>query len=57
MLIAVLLRLIGLGVGALPMHDSVIVARSDGETARRVMLEEARRLTGGVEIPVKIDSN
>ena len=57
MLIAVLLRLIGLEVSALPMHDSVIVARSDGETARHVMLEEARRRTGGVEIPVKIDSN
>lgn len=54
-LIAVLLRLIDLGIGALPLHDSVIVARSDGEAARRIMLEEARRLTG-TDIPVKIDA-
>ncbi|WP_050382298.1 hypothetical protein [Bradyrhizobium pachyrhizi] len=53
-LIAVMLKLISVGIGALPLHDSVIVARSDGEAARRVMLEEARRIAGA-DIPVKID--
>ncbi|MGY4306257.1 hypothetical protein ACVIJ6_003500 [Bradyrhizobium sp. USDA 4369] len=54
-LVAVLLRLIDRRIGALPMHDSVIVARSDGEAAQSIMREEARRLVG-VEIPVKIDA-
>lgn len=54
-LIAAMLRLISMGVSSLPLHDSVIVARSDGETARRVMQEEAFRVTGA-EIPVKIDA-
>ncbi|MEK9279886.1 hypothetical protein MTR72_09575 [Bradyrhizobium sp. ISRA442] len=54
-LIAVMLRLIDLGISALPLHDSVIVARSDGERARRVMLEEARRITGA-DIPVEIST-
>lgn len=54
-LIAVMLRLIDLGISALPMHDSVIVARSDARAARRVMLEEALRMTGAV-IPVNIDA-
>ncbi len=55
-LIAVMLKLIGLGIrGALPLHDCVIVARSDGEVARAVMLEEALRLTGA-DIPVEISS-
>ncbi|MDE2242007.1 MAG: hypothetical protein KGK01_06040 [Bradyrhizobium sp.] len=40
--------------GALPMHDSVIVARSDAELARRMMQEESLRMTGA-EIPVKIE--
>lgn len=54
-LIAVMLRLIDLRINALPMHDSVIVARSDAKTARRVMLEEVLRITGTV-IPVNIDA-
>ncbi|MCA1397221.1 hypothetical protein [Bradyrhizobium sp. BRP56] len=53
-LTAVMLKLISVGIGALPLHDSVIVARSDGEAARRVMLEEAQRIVGA-DIPVKID--
>ncbi len=55
MLVAVLLRLIDIGIKALPLHDSVIVARPDGEAARRIMVEEAQRLTGA-NIPVKIDA-
>lgn len=54
-LIAAMLRLIGMAVSSLPLHDSVIVARSDGETAKRVMEEEALRMTGA-NIPVKIDA-
>jgi hypothetical protein len=54
-LVAVLLRLINIGKNAVPLHDSVIVARSDGEAARRVMIEEALRLTRA-EIPVKVDA-
>jgi hypothetical protein len=49
------ISLIDIGIRALPLHDSVIVARPDGEAARRIMMEEAQRLTG-VDIPVKIDA-
>jgi hypothetical protein len=52
-LIAVMLKLIDRGICALPLHDSVLVARSDGEAARDVMLAEALRLTGA-DIPVEI---
>lgn len=55
LLVAVLLRLIGMGVTALPLHDSVIVAQRHGGTAKLVMEEEALRLIG-VLIPVKIDT-
>lgn len=55
-LIAAMLRLIAMGCrGCLPLHDSAIVARSDGELAKRVLEEEALRLTGA-KIPVKIDA-
>ncbi|WP_315742424.1 MULTISPECIES: hypothetical protein [unclassified Bradyrhizobium] len=54
-LVAVLLRLIDLKISALPLHDSVIVARSHGEAAWGVMRDEALRLVG-VDMPVKIDA-
>lgn len=43
---SVLLGLMGLGVPALPVHDSVIVPARHGEAVRRVMEEEYRRHTG-----------
>lgn len=52
-LVAVLLKLIARGITALPVHDAVLVARSHGETARRVMEAEARRVTGA-RIPARI---
>ena len=54
-LVAALLRLIDLRIPALPLHDSVVVASSDGSEVRQVMEEEARRLIGA-DIPVKIDA-
>lgn len=48
-LVAVLLRLIALGIIALPIHDSVIVRQDLAEDVRQIMQEEAP------EIPVKID--
>jgi hypothetical protein len=55
MLVAVLLRLIAVGVTALPLHDSVIVAQKDAPLAQRAM-EDVARMFVGVEIPVKIES-
>lgn len=55
MLVAVLLRLMSIGVTALPLHDSVIVARKDAPLAKRAMEDVARMLIG-TEIPVKIES-
>lgn len=52
-LVAVLLKLNALGITALPIHDAVLVARSHGKTAQRVMEAEARRVTGA-SIPAKI---
>jgi hypothetical protein len=52
-LVAVLLKLIARGITALPIHDAVLVAKSHGETAQRIMEAEARRITGA-RIPVKI---
>jgi hypothetical protein len=54
MLVIVLLRLMSVGVTALPLHDSVIVAQSDAPIARRAMEDVARMLVG-VDIPVKTE--
>jgi hypothetical protein len=51
-LVAVLLKLIALGITALPIH-AVLVARSQGTTAQRIMETEARKVTGA-RIPAKI---
>jgi hypothetical protein len=55
MLVAVLLRLISVGVTALPLHDSVIVARSDAPIAKRAM-EDVAEMFVSVPIPVKVES-
>jgi hypothetical protein len=52
-LVAVLLKLNALGITALPIHDAVLVAKSHGKTAQRVMEAEARKATGA-SIPAKI---
>lgn len=51
-LVAVLLRLIGLGVVALPIHDCVLVAESGKAAAMAAMREESKRLVG-VALPVE----
>lgn len=53
-LVAVLLKLNARGITALPIHDAVLVAESQGETAQRIMETEARKVTGAT-IPAKID--
>jgi hypothetical protein len=55
LLVAVLLRLIRIGVTALPLHDSVIVAGSDALLAKRAMEDVAEMLIGTL-IPVKIET-
>ncbi|WP_192255035.1 hypothetical protein [Mesorhizobium silamurunense] len=50
-LVAVLLRLCGQGVVALPIHDCVLVAGGNTAATRTAMLEESRRLVG-VALPV-----
>jgi hypothetical protein len=52
-IVAVLLKLNALGITALPIHDAVLVARSQGKTAQRIMEAEARKATGA-RIPAKI---
>jgi hypothetical protein len=52
-LVAVLLKLIARGITALPILDAVLVAKSHGETAQRIMEVEARKATGA-RIPAKI---
>jgi hypothetical protein len=52
-LVAVLLKLNALGITALPIHDAVLVARSHGKAAQRVMEAEAKKATGA-SIPAKI---
>lgn len=51
-LVAVLLRLIGQGVVALPIHDCVLVAESSKAAAMVAMREESKRLVG-VALPVE----
>jgi hypothetical protein len=52
-LVPVLLKLNALGITALPIHDSVLVARSRGESAQRIMEAEALKVTGE-KIPAKV---
>lgn len=51
-LVAVLLRLIGGGVVALPIHDCALVAESAKAAAMAAMREESKRLVG-VALPVE----
>ncbi|WP_141245911.1 hypothetical protein [Mesorhizobium sp. WSM3862] len=51
-LVAVLLRLIGQGVVALPIHDCVLVAESAKAAAMAAMREESKRLVG-VALPME----
>ncbi|RWB64371.1 MAG: hypothetical protein EOQ48_01770 [Mesorhizobium sp.] len=51
-LVAVLLRLIGEGVVALPIHDCVLVAESAKAAALAAMREESKRLVG-MALPVE----
>jgi hypothetical protein len=51
-LIAILLRLIDLGIVALPLHDGLMVAESKAETAAKVMGNVAEELTGH-KLPVE----
>ncbi len=51
-LVAVLLRLIGEGVVALPIHDCVLVAESAKGAAMAAMREESKRLVGAA-VPVE----
>ena len=55
MLIAVVTALFKQGITALPLHDSVLVARPYGDTARKVMEAAFRRHTGSARASVKID--
>jgi hypothetical protein len=52
-LVSVLLKLNARGVTALPIHDAVLVARSHGETAKRIMEAKSRKVTGA-KIPAKV---
>lgn len=54
-LIAVVTALFKRGITALPLHDSVLVARSHGEAAKKVMEEAFRQHTGSARATVKID--
>jgi len=55
MLVAVVTALFKNGVTALPLHDSVLVARSHAETAKRFMEQEFKHRTGAARAFVKID--
>ena len=48
-----LLRLIDIGVVALPMHDGLMVREDNAERALGVMREVSRELIG-VELPAKV---
>ena len=50
-LVAALLRLLDLGVVALPMHDGLMVRRDKAAEAATVMREASLRVTG-FELPV-----
>ena len=55
MLVSVVTALFKDGITALPLHDSVLVARSQASTAKSVMEQEFRRRTGSARAFVKID--
>jgi hypothetical protein len=55
MLIAVVTALFRQGITALPLHDSVLVARSHSEAAKSVMDAAFRQHTGSTRATVKID--
>lgn len=52
-MIAILLRLIDLGIVALPMHDGLMVAQSKAATAMKVMGEVAKERTGHTLVVVE----
>ncbi len=52
-LVAVLLRLIDIGIIALPMHDGLMVRRDKADGALKVMREVSRERTG-YELPAKV---
>ena len=53
-LVAILLRLIYLGIVALPMHDGLMVRHDLREEVEGVM-REVSKLKTGFELPVKIE--
>lgn len=55
MLIAIVTALFKQGIPALPLHDSVLTARSHGAAAKKVMEVVFRRHTGSTRATVKID--
>jgi hypothetical protein len=55
MLIAAVTALFKQGITALPLHDSVLVAGSHGEVAKKVMEAAFRQHTGSIRATVKID--
>jgi hypothetical protein len=55
MLVSVVTALFKHGITALPLHDSVLVARSHAETAKRYMVDEFQHRTGLPRAFVKID--
>jgi hypothetical protein len=55
LIVAVTLALFKRGIVALPIHDAVLTAASHAETAKAVMQEIARRLTGA-DIPAAIET-
>jgi hypothetical protein len=56
MLVALVTELFKRGVTALPLHDSVLTAQSDGETAKALMEEMFKLRTRSARAFVKIDS-
>jgi hypothetical protein len=54
-LVMALLALHRLGVTALPLHDSVIVAASQAETARDVLRDSYQRHTGDARAAISIE--
>jgi hypothetical protein len=55
LIVAVTLALFKRGIAALPIHDAVLVAANHAETAKAVMQETARNLTGA-NIPAAIET-
>jgi hypothetical protein len=55
LLVSVVMALFKNGITALPLHDSVLVARSHAETAKRFMEAEFRHRTASARAFVKVD--